>query len=102
MRTALAAVPYRVYNLTWSDDLNLPGRPVAANVPAAQDPYTKIVGPRFTNEPYGLAISKQHPDFVRFVNAMLAKRRSDGQCAASYKRWVCSTVPPPPLARYRD
>ena len=28
---------------------------------AAQDPWTKIVGPRFTSEPYGLAISQQHP-----------------------------------------
>jgi polar amino acid transport system substrate-binding protein len=34
---------------------------------AAQDPYTKIVGPRISDEPYGLAISRQHPDFVRFV-----------------------------------
>jgi hypothetical protein len=36
VRTALAGVPYRVYNLTWSDDLDLPGRPVAGNVPAVQ------------------------------------------------------------------
>ena len=45
---------------------------------AAQDPWTRIVGPRFSNEPYGLAISKLHPDFVRFVNAVLAQLRSDG------------------------
>ena len=44
----------------------------------AQDPFTKIVGPELTNEPYGLAISKQHPDFVRFVNAVLAAEESDG------------------------
>jgi polar amino acid transport system substrate-binding protein len=68
---------------------------------AAQDPYTKIIGPRFSNEPYGLAISKQHPDFVRFVNAVLAKLRSDGQWAASYERWIGSPVPAPPPARYR-
>ena len=44
---------------------------------AAQDPYTKIVGPPLADEPYGLAISKQHSDFVRFVNAVLARLRAD-------------------------
>jgi polar amino acid transport system substrate-binding protein len=68
---------------------------------AAQDPYTTMVGPRFTSEPYGLAISKQHPDFVRFVNAVLAQMRSDGQWAASYAHWVGAPVPAPPLASYR-
>ena len=67
---------------------------------AAQDPYTVIVGPRLTSEPYGLAISKQHSDFVRFVNAVLARLRSDGQWAASYKRWIGGPVPAPPPARY--
>jgi polar amino acid transport system substrate-binding protein len=66
----------------------------------AQDPYTVIVGPRLTNEPYGLAISQQHPEFARFVNAVLAQLRSDGQWAASYKRWIGSPAPSPPPARY--
>ncbi|HVB44951.1 MAG TPA: glutamate ABC transporter substrate-binding protein [Streptosporangiaceae bacterium] len=68
---------------------------------AAQDPWTTMVGPRFTNEPYGLAISKQHPDFVRFVNAVLEQLRSDRQWAASYARWVGTPVPAPPPARYQ-
>ncbi|HEY0936441.1 MAG TPA: glutamate ABC transporter substrate-binding protein, partial [Trebonia sp.] len=67
---------------------------------AAQDPFTKVVGPALTSEPYGLAISKQHPDFVRFVNAVLTQERSDGAWAASYKRWVGAPVPNPPAARY--
>jgi polar amino acid transport system substrate-binding protein len=67
---------------------------------AAQDPFTKLIGPRLTDEPYGLAISKQHPDFVRFVNAVLAQLRSDGQWAASYKHWVGTPVPAPPAAQY--
>jgi hypothetical protein len=50
---------------------------------AAQDPWTKIVGPRFSSEPYGLAISQQHPDFVRFVNAVLQQLRTNGHWAAS-------------------
>lgn len=67
----------------------------------AQDPYTKIVGPPMSNEPYGLAISKQHPDFVRFVNAVLARLRADGQWAASYRRWIGGVAPLPPAARYQ-
>jgi len=67
----------------------------------AQDPETKLVGPQFTNDPYGLAISKRHPDFVRFVNAVLAKMRANGQWAASYARWIGAPVPAPPKARYR-
>jgi polar amino acid transport system substrate-binding protein len=66
----------------------------------AQDPFTKIVGPALTEEPYGLAISNQHPDFVRFVNAVLARERADGAWAASYFRWVGTPVPRPPTAQY--
>ena len=67
---------------------------------AAQDPFTKLVGPNLTQEPYGLAISKQHPDFVRFVNAVLAKERADGSWAASYAHWVSTRVPAPPAVAY--
>ena len=67
---------------------------------AAQDPFTKVVGPELTDEPYGLAISKQHPEFVRFVNAVLAKERSDGAWEASYHHWVGSQDAAPPPARY--
>lgn len=69
---------------------------------AAQDPFTKVVGPELTDEPYGLAISKQHPEFVRFVNAVLAKERSDGAWEASYHRWVGPQDAAPPPARYAD
>ena len=67
----------------------------------AQDPWTKIVGRVFTSEPYGLAISKQHPEFVRFVNAVLQQMRTDGQWAADYRRWVGTPVPAPPAAKYK-
>jgi polar amino acid transport system substrate-binding protein len=66
----------------------------------AQDPFTKIVGPYLTNEPYGLAIAKTHPDFVRFVNAVLENERNSGAWQASYRRWVGSPAPQPPPARY--
>ena len=68
----------------------------------AQDPETKIIGPPLNSQPYGLAISLKHPDFVRFVNAVLAKMRADGQWAASYRHWIGTRVPAPPPAHYRD
>jgi polar amino acid transport system substrate-binding protein len=68
---------------------------------AAQDPWAKIVGPRFSNEPYGLAISRQHADFVRFVNAVLQQMRTDGQWDKSYAHWVGTPVPAPPPAHYK-
>ena len=67
---------------------------------AAQDPWTKLIGPPIADEPYGLAISKQHPEFVRFVNAVLQQLRTNGQWAASYRRWVGTPVAPVPQAQY--
>jgi polar amino acid transport system substrate-binding protein len=69
---------------------------------AAQDPTTRLVGPRLSSEPYGLGISQQHPDLVRFLNAVLAQLRSDGQWAASYAHWIGAPVPAPPAAHYQD
>jgi polar amino acid transport system substrate-binding protein len=66
----------------------------------AQDPFTKVVGPSLEDEPYGLAMSKQHPDFVRFVNGVLAQEESDGQWEASYKHWVNPAGETPPAPRY--
>jgi len=68
----------------------------------AQDPWTMLVGSRLSDEPYGLAISKQHPEFVRFVNAVLEQLRTDGQWAASYRHWIGPSAPAPPQPLYAD
>ncbi|HEY0535481.1 MAG TPA: transporter substrate-binding domain-containing protein, partial [Actinoplanes sp.] len=70
---------------------------------AAQDPYAKVVGPRFTDEPYGMATSKKSPEFTRFVNAVLAKNKQNGTWAATYKRWLGAfgAPPAPPKAEYQ-
>ena len=71
----------------------------------AQDPNTVIVGPAFTPEPYGMAISKAHPEFTSFVNGVLARERADGTWTAVYKRWLgpvtSGPTPQPPPANYR-
>jgi polar amino acid transport system substrate-binding protein len=69
---------------------------------AAQDPNTKLVGNRFTDEPYGVAMSRSAPDLVRFVNGVLDRMRADGTWAAIYTRWLGSPAPAPPAARYLD
>ena len=71
---------------------------------AAQDPYAFVVkGPAFTQEPYGLGISQKNPDFVKFVNGVLAQMRSDGQWTTAYNTWLKAALgpaPTPPAAVY--
>jgi polar amino acid transport system substrate-binding protein len=68
----------------------------------AQDPFTKIVGPPLTSEPYGLGVAKTHPEFVRFVNGVLDDVRDSGQWADMYRKWLQPTgpAPAPPAAVY--
>jgi polar amino acid transport system substrate-binding protein len=66
-----------------------------------QDPTTKMVGRAFTSEPYGMAIDKNHPEFVRFVNAVLEQIRPQAW-GQTYARWLGSPVPAPPPAVYQD
>jgi len=68
----------------------------------AQDPDTKIIGSRFADEPYGMAISPAHPEFVRFVNGVLAGMRADGTWRRIVSHWLGSVaqIPAPPRALY--
>lgn len=72
---------------------------------AAQDPFTKIVGDSIAPEPYGMGIPKDREDFVRFVNAVLQKMRTDGTWTETYNRslrGLLGPAPAPPPATYRD
>lgn len=72
---------------------------------AAQDPHTRLVGQRFTAEPYGIAIHQDATDLVRFVNAVLEEIRANGTWEQIHKRWLGAAgeaTPDPPEASYRD
>ena len=68
----------------------------------AQDPYTKILRVQLADEPYGMAIAKAHPEFVRFVNGVLAQLRADGGWRRIFARWFgrVARTPTPPPAQY--
>ena len=73
---------------------------------AAQDPTVQVVGSKFTDEPYGIGVNQNHPEFVRFINAVLERMRQDGSWATIYNRWLGrvggGTTPSPPPAKYKD
>jgi polar amino acid transport system substrate-binding protein len=53
-----------------------------------QDPQTQIVGECLAVERYGLAMSKEHPEFVGFVNGVLARLERDEQLEHIRRRWL--------------
>jgi polar amino acid transport system substrate-binding protein len=104
-------IPVQVDN--WSDCLIMLQQGQVAGVSTddtilsgmvAQDPNVKMVGPRFTDEPYGIGIPKANIDMVRFVNGVLAKSVADGTWQQSYDKWLGRTGEPgtPPQPEYRD
>jgi len=69
---------------------------------AAQDPYAKVVGDAFSDEPYGIGVNKDQVDLVRFVNGVLDRMKADGTWAATYDRWLhaLGPAPTPPTSVY--
>ena len=66
-----------------------------------------LLDPEDTVSHYGIAIAKEHPDFVRFVNGVLDELRTNGRWAELHDTWLES--PPldipdaqPPTPVYRD
>ncbi|WP_127503526.1 glutamate ABC transporter substrate-binding protein [Actinoplanes solisilvae] len=70
---------------------------------AVQDPYAKVIGDKISEEPYAMAMSNEHPEFTRFVNAVLERNRADGTWKKTYEKWLSALgpAPTPPKAKYR-
>lgn len=68
---------------------------------AKQDPNLEVVGPRLTEEDYGVGIPKGNADMVRYVNYVLDNVRS-GAWRQSYNIWLSELgSASPPSATYR-
>jgi polar amino acid transport system substrate-binding protein len=66
-----------------------------------QDPdNTRIVREPNREQHYGIAISKDHPEMVAFVNAVLEQMRADGRLAALYRTWLGEDAPAIPEPVY--
>lgn len=65
---------------------------------AEQDPNMQIVGDKFTQEPYGIGIAKGHPEFVQFVNGVLAQIKQSSRWKEIHQQWLGKYVqtPEPP------
>ncbi len=71
---------------------------------AAQDEFAKVSeGEPFSEEPYGIGSPKGHPEFTRFINAVLEEALADGTWLALYDEWLRSTLSDPliPQPAYR-
>ncbi|MFN0071886.1 MAG: glutamate ABC transporter substrate-binding protein [Chloroflexota bacterium] len=65
---------------------------------AEQDSSMKLVGRPFTQEPYGIGIAKGHPEFVDFVNSVLAQIKQTGRWTEIHRQWLGRYIqtPAPP------
>lgn len=67
-----------------------------------QDPNTHVVGPPIADVPYGMEINQAHPEFVRFVNGVLAELERNGTWQQLQSHWLgrFGQLEPPPKAQY--
>lgn len=67
---------------------------------ALSDTSLKVVGEPFTEDPYGIGLSKDHADALEFVNGFLKKIEDDGTWAKLWKSTVGQVIedeaPKPP------
>jgi polar amino acid transport system substrate-binding protein len=73
----------------------------------AQDATTEILPGDLRTQSYAIPIAREHPDFVRFVNALVERWRTDGTLAALHEKWFAPapelrTDPVAPAPMYLD
>ncbi|MET0234814.1 MAG: glutamate ABC transporter substrate-binding protein [Kibdelosporangium sp.] len=70
---------------------------------AAQDPAMEIKGPRFTEEPTGIAMSPDAKDLVRFVNGVLEQFVRSGKWKDRQAFWLAPEIgsAEPPVPQYQ-
>jgi polar amino acid transport system substrate-binding protein len=69
---------------------------------ADTDPDTKIVGEAFYDEPYGIGVAKNRPQFVAFINGVLQDLKTSGRWKEIHSKWLgkYSPTPEPPKGTY--
>ena len=62
-----------------------------------------MLGESLHEQNYGIAMSKQDPELVAFVNAVLQEMRDDGRLAALYAKYLGPgyVIPAPDYSRSR-
>ncbi|MFN3929693.1 MAG: transporter substrate-binding domain-containing protein, partial [Thermoflexus sp.] len=62
----------------------------------------KVVGDRFTVEPYGVGVKKGEKELLEVVNTVIKELKTSGRWKEIYKKWIPSdTVPEPPPDDWR-
>ncbi|WP_429842684.1 transporter substrate-binding domain-containing protein [Brevibacillus sp. FIR094] len=55
---------------------------------AKQDPNYRVTEEAFTEEPYGIAISKGDAEFAKTVNDLLKEMKENGEYDKIYEKWI--------------
>jgi glutamate/aspartate transport system substrate-binding protein len=68
---------------------------LAANISKSKNPKDfAIVGPELSVEPIACMVRKGDTEFLKAVNASIARQVSDGSLAKLYDKWMVQPVPP--------
>ena len=76
---------------------------ILAGLAEANDPEFEVVGNQFTEEPYGIGLTKDDTEFRNWINDVLEEAFEDGSWADAFERTAGSVLPvpdPPTVDRY--
>ena len=78
-----------------ADAFIMDGSILAANISKSKNPGDyKIVGPVLSVEPIACMLRKDDPEFLKAVNASIARQVKDGSLAKLYDKWFMQPIPP--------